>query len=114
MASTSLKQRLTIIDIDELREHEEINPELLDKLRKEIAADGVLKLAIAVDEKTKTVIDGHHRIQALKQLGYKKIPVVLIDYMSPEIVVQTWKEGMKVTKEEVLEAALLGKKMTPK
>jgi hypothetical protein len=34
-----------------------------------------------------TVIDGHHRIHALKLLGCKKIPVVLIDYRSPDVVV---------------------------
>ena len=31
------------------------------------------------------VIDGHHRYFALKELGFKKVPVTLIDYKSDSI-----------------------------
>ncbi len=114
MVSTDLKPQLALVDIDKLKEHEEINPALLEKLKEEIASDGALKLAIAVDRNTWVVIDGHHRIQALKLLGCKKIPVVFIDYASPDVVVQSWRLGENVTKDDVIQAALSGKKMPPK
>jgi ParB-like chromosome segregation protein Spo0J len=31
------------------------------------------------------VLDGHHRLNALKKLGYKKIPVFLVNYRSKDI-----------------------------
>ena len=31
------------------------------------------------------IIDGHHRYFALKELGFKKVPVTLIDYFSDKI-----------------------------
>lgn len=114
MVSTDLKPQPALVDIDKLKEHEGINPAALDRLKEEIASDGILKFAIAVDKNTLTVIDGHHRIHALKLLGCKKIPVVFIDYGSPDVVVGSWREGGNVTKEDVVRAALSGEKMPPK
>jgi len=32
------------------------------------------------------IIDGHHRYTALKELGYKNIPVTMINYFSDKII----------------------------
>jgi len=114
MDSTTLQPLLAFVDIDQLKEHEGVDPVRLEKLKEEIKSDGVLKFAIAVDRNTRTVLDGHHRIRALKLLGCKRIPVVFIDYNSPDVVVKAWREGENVTKEDVLNAALSGRKMPPK
>ena len=71
-------------------------------------------MPIAVDKKTYVILDGHHRLQALKRLGYTKIPVILIDYHSPNIKVLAQREGEMVTKDLVIQAALAGKRMPPK
>ena len=114
MASTALQCELTFVDIDQLKEHEDINQVLLEKLKNKIASDGVLKFVIAADKNTGTILDGHHRIHALGLLGCKRIPVVFIDYNSPDVIVEAWREGENVTKEDVLKAALSGRKMPPK
>ena len=36
-------------------------------------------------EQSNTIIDGHHRYFALKELGLKKIPVTFINYFSEKI-----------------------------
>ena len=113
-ASTSLRLKLALVNLDELKEHENINPVLLEKLKEEIASDKILKFAIAVDRNTSTVLDGHHRIHALKLLGCKRIPVVFLNYNSPNIVVKAWREGENVTKADIVNAALSGRKMPPK
>ncbi len=108
------EEKIIFINLDELKEHEEIRPDYLEALKNEILSDGVLKMPICIDQKTCIILDGHHRLHALKRLGCRKIPCVLVDYQSPEIEVVPWREGEKITKEEIIEVALKGGKMPPK
>ncbi len=105
---------IVFIRIEELREHEEIRPDYLEELKNEILSDGMLKMPIAVDKSTYIILDGHHRLHALKKIGCKKIPVILVDYQSPSIQVLGWREGEQVTKERILETALSGGRMPSK
>ena len=102
------------MDMKDLKEHEMVNLDYLKKLKRQIRKDKVLKKPIVVDKNTKIIIDGHSRFNSLKQLGLSKIPVFLIDYNSPEILVRRWNDNKKITKEEVLSAGLNGKKLPPK
>lgn len=102
------------LDIEVLREHEEIRPQYLEELKNEILSDGILKMPIAVDRSTYIILDGHHRLHALKRLGCKRIPAILVDYHSPEIEVVPWREGEVITKEMIIHTALSGKRMAPK
>jgi len=103
-----------ILEVTNLREHEGIDKEHLDNLKKQISSDGILKMPIAADKNTLVILDGHHRLHALKELGCTKIPVVLVDYQVPEIRVQGWRKGENVTKNAVLAAGLTGNKLPPK
>ncbi|MEM3580741.1 MAG: pyridoxal-phosphate dependent enzyme [Candidatus Bathyarchaeia archaeon] len=103
-----------LIKLEELHEHEETDPKHLKELTQQIAADKILKHPIIVDEKTNTILDGEHRFNALKSLGCKRIPAIYVDYSSPNIVVQTWRKNYGLTKRDVIEAALSGKRFPPK
>ncbi len=105
---------IVFIEIEELKEHEEIRPDYLGELKNEILSDGILKMPIAVDKKTYIILDGHHRLHALKKIGCQRIPVILFDYQSPEIKVLPHREGEIVTKEMIIQTALAGRKMPPK
>ena len=41
--------------------------------------------SIVCCDQTLLIIDGHHRYFALKELGFKKVPVTLVDYQSDSI-----------------------------
>jgi len=110
----SIPKEFVIFEIEELREHEEIRPDYLEALKNEIQLDGILKMPICIDKNTCIILDGHHRLQALKRLGCKKIPCVLVDYQSPEIKVIAWREGETMTKEKIIGTALSGKRMPSK
>jgi hypothetical protein len=110
----SKKDEVIFFEIEELREHEEIRPDYLEALKNEILLDGMLRMPICIDKNTCIILDGHHRLQALKRLGCKKIPVVLVDYQSPEIKVIPWREGETMTKEKIIDTALSGKRMPSK
>ncbi len=105
---------IVFIELEELKEHEEIRPDYLEELKNEILSDGILKMPIAVDKKTYIILDGHHRLHALKKIGCKRIPVILFDYQSPEIEVLPHREGETVTKEMIIQTALAGRRMPPK
>jgi len=105
---------IRVVKTSLLRGHERIDPKRLYNLKTEIESDGILKRPIAVDINTKVILDGHHRIEALKLLGCSKIPVLFVDYQSPKIGVRTAENGEEYSKEKVIEAALKGKPLPPK
>ena len=81
---------------------------------REIKMDGLLMKPIVVDAKTKVVLDGHHRLEALRQLGCSKIPVYYVNYGSEKIGVMSMVKGLEITKARVIEAALEENPFPPK
>ncbi len=110
----TLPSHVCLVDLETLKEHEQIRPEYLEQLKDEILSDGILKMPIAVDKTTYIILDGHHRLHALKKIGCKRIPVIPFDYQSPEIEVVPHRDGETVTKEMVIQTALAGRRMPPK
>lgn len=103
-----------LVDLSKLLPHEDISQELLKKILDEMLAEGVFRQAIVVDKNTNVILDGEHRYAALKVLGCKVAPVVYVDYNSPEVVVQSWNGSRSLTKRDVIEAGLSGKRFPPK
>ena len=58
------------------------------------------------------VIDGHHRLSVLTQLGYDNIPVSVVRYDDPIVVVHP--NNDHISKDVVIQTSLLGNKMEPK
>jgi len=90
-----IELRIELVDIKSLKHHEELIPDLLRELIDEIEEDGYLKHPVIVDEKTLVVIDGSHRIEALKALGCRHIPACLVRYEDPKISVGCWYRTFK-------------------
>lgn len=81
---------IKIVEIDKLHIHEEIISESSQKLIKAIKIDGHIKHPIIVDKNTLVMLDGTHRLDAMKKMGYPFIPVCFVDYNNPHIVVERW------------------------
>ncbi len=74
-----------------LKEHEKINPSNFYKLRSELIRDGFQKDPIIIENKHNIILDGHHRVNILKSLGYSKIATHTINYLNnAEIRLRTW------------------------
>ncbi len=103
--SIPMRYEFAIMEISKLKIHEAIQDPLLEACVKMLENDGVFKVPILVDENDLVVLDGHHRVEAMKQLGYTKIPVYLVDYWNEAIEVTTWPEAEieNITKEMVLD-----------
>lgn len=107
---------ITLLNINELKPHELINKKHLEQLIEEIRRDGVLKKPIVVDFRTKVILDGHHRVEALKRLGYDLVPAALVDYLDESIILDTWRKcnGKMPSKVDVIRRALKGELLPPK
>ncbi|MGC8816283.1 MAG: ParB N-terminal domain-containing protein [Candidatus Hadarchaeum sp.] len=70
--------------------HEEIIPRMLDQLVQDIRQNAEVRSPVIVDRNTSVVLDGMHRVAALKELGCRYLPACLVDYRSPVIQVGCW------------------------
>ena len=85
-----LDMEIKIVPITQLHIHEKTIPQALEKLKMEIISQQVLKHPILVDTKSFVVLDGMHRVAALKSLDFLLAPVCLVDYSNPSIKLFTW------------------------
>lgn len=108
-------RRPVLVPLAWLKAHEQHVDQRVAELVHHFQIRGAIDYAIVADERTGTVIDGHHRLMALRQLGAVWAPVFLIDYADPGITVHTWRDGEKApSKEEVVAHAAQGKLYPPK
>ncbi len=102
------------INIDLLKNHEEVVIDRAKSLLQYLNSieTYVVIPSILICNQTNTIIDGHHRCWALKELGVKEAPVTYINYSHPDIVTHL-NEGI-ITKKQIIDAALTGKLLQPK
>ena len=96
-----------------LKPHEMVDRKHLSSVMGDLIRDGVLREPVIIDRETKIILDGHHRCEALKKLGFSRVPVFPVDYSSPEIEVVS-RNGLKVSKELVIRKGLGGDPYPPK
>ncbi len=83
----SLVKGVELLDINMLNPHEKIiekKKTLLAKFIKSYENYYIISSIVCCDQ-TLLIIDGHHRYFAMMELGFKKVPVTLIDYQSDSI-----------------------------
>ena len=66
--------KIKLVDLSSLISHEKINKVRLSQVIRDITTAGCIKHPVVVDKKSRVILDGHHRFNALKKLGYKKTP----------------------------------------
>ncbi|MGQ9680572.1 MAG: hypothetical protein ACUVV4_07400 [Candidatus Bathyarchaeia archaeon] len=81
---------ISLVEIDRLLLHEETIPEMLQALTSKILKDERQISPVIVDGKTLVVLDGMHRVEALRKLKCKFICACFVDYMSERIRVERW------------------------
>ena len=108
--------RFEVFEIGRLHGHERIRPALLEQLTEQIRRDGYLRRPILVADRDFVILDGHHRLEALRALGARRIPAYLIDYFSDIVQLGIWPDAVVavVTKEEVIRRGRTGDLFPPK
>lgn len=108
--------RFEVVEIRRLHPHEQIRPSLLEELTEQIRRDGHLKRPILVAARDLVILDGHHRVEAIRALGGRRIPAYLVDYSSSSVRLDTWPGAIvsTVTKEEVIRRGRSGDRFPAK
>jgi hypothetical protein len=94
MGFTIIHPRITLEiileEVDTLLFHEQTLESLHHELVTELASDQCLKHPIIVDRQNRVVLDGTHRLAATRELGCRFIPICLVDYNNPNVVIGCW------------------------
>lgn len=107
--------RHALVPLRWLKPHEHYVETRVLQLEHHFRVRNAIDYAIVADERTGTVVDGHHRLEALRRLGATWAPAYLVDYADPRIRVHTWRDGEKApSKEEVIDRAARGDLLVPK
>ncbi len=93
--------KLDLIPIDKLIPHEEIDENHLIEMLNEIKNKGYLKDPLIVDSETFIVLDGTHRLAALKHLACELVPSTLVKYLEEKIKVSKWIRKVSIQHETI-------------
>ena len=116
IVAAPVPSEFALVPLAELREHEEVVDDgTVKALAERLQRDGFIFQPIVADRATRVVLDGHHRLNALRFLGMRLAPVNLVDYRDERIRVASWRAGAAPpTKDEVVRRALEGRPFPPK
>lgn len=106
-----MKNKISLVNIDKLKNHEMVCLKRLKQVKDNLLVKGYIKNPVVVDQKNNIILDGHHRVAALKQLGAKKAPAFLVNYQDKNIKVTLRRKEFlfKDIKQAVIDYCLEGK-----
>jgi len=111
---TDIIKVVELMDINLLNPHEKIIKKKKTKLTKFIKSfdEYYIISSILCCHKTHVIIDGHHRYFALKELGFKNVPVTKVDYSSD--LISTGIDGNGISKNKIIEKGISNDLFEPK
>ena len=103
-----------ILPIERLRGHEEHDPAKVDELVAELRRAGTFDDPIWVARDGWVILNGHHRVEAARRLGLKRVPAWVLDYHGGQVDLERWSPGPRIPKAEVVRRARYGPPFPPK
>jgi hypothetical protein len=103
-----------LIETSRLKIHEEIDPAHVARLVAALRRDGYVAEPIWVARDSHVVLNGHHRLAALRELGAARVPAWVFDYDSDSVELDRWQAGPPLAKPDVVARATSGVPFPPK
>lgn len=107
-------QRWERLPVERLRPHERVDTALLRSAQRALAQGCQDLPPVVIDAGSWTILDGHHRHAAYRQLGHRRVPCLLVDYDSPLIRLEPRRTDLIVSKRDVVRRAQRGRLLPPK
>lgn len=106
-----MKNNINLVEINKLKCHEMVCLKRLKQVKYDLLIKGYIKNPVVVDRNNYIILDGHHRVVALKQLGATRIPAYFVDYKNKNIRVSLRRKEFKFNdiKQAVVNYCLEGK-----
>lgn len=108
------KASFELIELDRLHGHEEVVASDLEHLVASLRSSRIVREPILVAGGTWVILNGHHRVAALRLLGAVRAPAWVVDYADPGIALDRWDDGPALTKDDVIARARSGRPFPPK
>jgi L-serine kinase (ADP) len=108
------RPQFRLLDARRLREHEQVEDEVVRHVIRQIRSEGLVREPIWVAKGTGVILNGHHRYRALVAMGARRVPAWVIDYSAEYVDVKRWGDGAAPSKEEIVLRAREGRPFPPK
>lgn len=103
-----------LVPITQLHAHERIDGRDVVKLAAKIRNEGMVSDPVWVARGSLVVLNGHHRVAALRRLGAARVPAWIFDYDAEIVRLGRWSPGPEISKSEVVRRAKGGELYPPK
>jgi L-serine kinase (ADP) len=107
ISSSKLSFRISMVNLDELKPHEEVIDPVVGSLANDVLKEGELRDPLVVDQEDYVILDGMHRFNSLRRLKCRFVPCCLVDYDNPLIKVGAWFRLFAVDEPETVTEKLL-------
>ena len=101
--STTIRQ-IYLVEVNKLRHIERFSQKRVQWLKEKIIREGVWTVPIKIDDQHNLVMDGQHRMEVAKSLGFKVVPCLKYSYQ--EVEVWSLRNNHEVTSELIIKKAL--------
>ena len=110
MTEKKIYAEVSLVPIDEIKPSpfenaNEFSEELFASLKSDIEEHGLVGESLIVNPKDMTLINGHHRLRAMKELGYSEAPVTFYepkDEIEHKILSIAWNQKHGTFNEQIL------------
>lgn len=106
------KSHIRLLPPSDLKPHERTDSGRIRSVVDLLVRDQVWTRPICIEEQSLCVMDGHHRRLAAIHLGLAVVPVVAFTY--DEVRLGSWRAGMGVEADELIDRAMKGALLPPK
>jgi L-serine kinase (ADP) len=103
-----------LVPLSELKAHEQIEESNVLDLVALLRRTKVLADPIWVARDSLVILNGHHRVEALRRVGAERVPAWVLDYESDLVHLERWHPGPPISKSEVVRRAREGRLFPPK
>jgi hypothetical protein len=103
-----------LLRLSDLKAHEEIEEKHLVDLIARLRRTKRITEPIWVARGSFVILNGHHRVEALRRMGAERAPAWVLEYDSELIHLERWQPGPPIAKSEVVQRAMEGRLFPPK